>query len=56
MEREGQSDATPQARTAIAGARRCSRYEIGRYFQAASTKLKSKNFDSGGTCWLRSPH
>jgi hypothetical protein len=30
--------------------------EIDLYFQAASTKLKSKNFDAGGTGWLRSPH
>jgi len=31
-------------------------HEIGGYFQLASTKLKSKNFDAGGTGWLRSPH
>jgi hypothetical protein len=36
--------------------RLASAHEIGRYFQAASTKLKSKNFDAGGTGTVRSPH
>jgi len=31
-------------------------HEIGGYFQAASTKFKSKNFDAGGMGGLRSPH